>query len=99
MKTFYWVTKTHTFSFFIYATLVGEKKYLNKLSTYSNRRLCVCSSLADCPAGTKYDGVSTCEDCPLHSYQDQPAQTRCKPCPKDYVTESDRAVGISQCKG
>ena len=39
----------------------------------------LCSFLADCPAGTKYDGVSKCLDCPLNSYQDRPAQSRCKP--------------------
>lgn len=71
---------------------------MNKLWAWPNRRFCD-SSLADCPAGTMYDGVSQCEDCPLHSYQDQPAQTRCKECPKDFVTEFEKAVGISQCKG
>ena len=45
-----------------------------------------------------YDGVSKCEDCPPHTYQDEPAQLRCKPCPKDLVTASEKAVCISQCK-
>ena len=56
-------------------------------------------SLADCPAGTKYDGISKCLDCPLNSYQDRPAQLICKPCPSDYLTESVKAISISQCKG
>ena len=56
-------------------------------------------SLADCPAGTKYDGVSRCLDCPLGSYQDHPAQSSCKPCPRDQMTESVKAVTIYQCKG
>lgn len=56
-------------------------------------------SLADCPAGTKYDGVSKCLDCPLNAYQDRSGQSRCKPCPRNQVTESLKAVTIYQCKG
>ena len=55
--------------------------------------------LADCPAGTRYNGESKCEDCPLHQYQDQPAQSRCMPCPKGFITEAEKAVSMSQCKG
>lgn len=55
--------------------------------------------LADCPAGTMFDGVLKCQNCPLHSYQDQPGQSKCKLCPKNFITESWKAVSINQCKG
>ena len=57
------------------------------------------SFLADCPAGTKYDGLSKCLDCPLNSYQDRTAQSRCKPCPRNHVTDTLKSVTIYQCKG
>ena len=56
------------------------------------------SLLADCPAGTNYDGVSKCEDCHLHHYQDQQAQSSCRPCPRGHVTETVRSVSIHQCQ-
>ena len=96
LRFFRRVTKN---KYFFYVCMVSFWiNLLNNSWVCSNRSFCL-SYLADCPAGTRYDGVSKCEDCPLHSYQDQPAQTRCKPCPKDHVTKFEKAVGISQCKG
>ena len=54
--------------------------------------------LADCPAGTKFDGVSKCIECPLHSYQDQQGKLQCTACPKNYITEYVKSVSKSQCK-
>ena len=61
--------------------------------------LLLISFLADCPAGTKYDGLSKCLDCPLNSYQDRTAQSRCKPCPRNHVRDTLKSVTIYQCKG
>ena len=58
--------------------------------------ICSFLYLADCSASTRYDVMSTCVDFPLHHYQDQTAQSRCMPYPKDFVTEAEKAVSIHQ---
>lgn len=54
--------------------------------------------VAPCPAG-KYSltGHEPCEECPLHYYQDDEAQTTCKECRENEETESVGCNSSSSC--
>ncbi|XP_078687678.1 cartilage oligomeric matrix protein-like [Branchiostoma floridae x Branchiostoma belcheri] len=52
----------------------------------------------DCPRGTFHDVTTdTCEECPVGQYQDQPAQSTCKPCPTNTWTVFPRGVEQAEC--
>lgn len=54
------------------------------------------SFLVPCPKGT-VNVNNTCEICPLGSYQDERAQTSCKPCPDQTYTQFPGSHSVNAC--
>lgn len=53
---------------------------------------------ADCPAGTRFDGVNQCTECEKGTYQPMPGQSTCRPCPaENMTTRSSKSVSVKQC--
>ncbi len=51
-----------------------------------------------CPVG-HWQGNSSCQECPLNTYQDQEGQQECQPCPPDTITVFTGAKNVSECRG
>ncbi|XP_059487265.1 sushi, von Willebrand factor type A, EGF and pentraxin domain-containing protein 1-like isoform X2 [Neocloeon triangulifer] len=53
-----------------------------------------------CPAGLwSRNGLAPCSRCPIGSYQTQPGQQGCIPCPEGYSTAHKGATSPNSCKG
>ncbi len=69
------------------------------LITYCDLMVCLPLFIsALCPVG-HWQSNSSCQACPLNTYQDQEGQPECQPCPPDTITVFTGARNVSECRG
>ncbi|XP_046553547.1 LOW QUALITY PROTEIN: uncharacterized protein LOC124262974 [Haliotis rubra] len=84
----YWVNATHCLP----CPDGGSTLYVEGTTSISACR-------APCPSGQySVTGYAPCTPCPRHFYQDSTAQTRCKECGTDQITEQTGSKTLSDCK-
>ncbi|XP_046562706.1 sushi, von Willebrand factor type A, EGF and pentraxin domain-containing protein 1-like [Haliotis rubra] len=84
----YWVNATHCLP----CPDGGSTLYVEGTTSISACR-------APCPSGQySVTGYAPCTPCPRHFYQDSRAQTQCKECDTDQITEQTGSKTLSDCK-